>query len=791
MKTKGIYLLYRSLQAFGFPLLLVYLLLRSFRTQGYRRTITQRFGWLPRSFRQTSPGAIWLHAVSVGEVVSSAALIRELRRELPTTPLFLSVSTLAGREMAEQKAAPLVNGIFFAPLDFTFVVRRVLRTLRPSVVVVLETEIWPNLFREARRSGAGLLLLNGRISDRALPRYRRMGWFFRHVLPHADSILVQSEQMKERFSSIGAPTDRIVIGGNLKYDFQPAEADPLSPVRRLLDRVQPGSVWIAASTMPPAQAGDPDEDDAVISAFQEVAARKPKLLLILAPRRPERFESAAAKLEQAGIRFLHRSRLTGAETLPLPGVLLVDSIGELSGLFGLADVVFMGGSLASRGGHNPLEPASFGRPIIAGPHMENFREIEQDFDRAGGWMRISGTHELPFAVLDLLGDAPRATLTGELARSCAEARRGATERAAREICRLHAQRFACGWPSLAARIFLGGLAKIWELGGARKRARGQARRRRLEQPVISIGNITVGGTGKTPFVLYLVEHLKQTGHYPGILTRGYGRRSPLKHLLLPAGSQIAVEHSGDEAQILLRSGLAPVGIGPDRFYTGQALARDFGVDVFVLDDGFQHVQLERQLDILLVDALNPFGGCRVFPLGRLREPLEQLTRADIFVITRSNYAAALDTIEHVLAKHNPGAPIFHARVVPERWIEFSTGRQFPADEPPFSRAGAFCGLGNPNSFWHTLHSLGIEVVAHIPFEDHHLYKPHEMRRISHQLRGTGAQAVVTTEKDTFNLCDGCMDLLAPLPLYWLKIRLEIVEEAQFLERVALRSEIHD
>ena len=186
LKIKGIYFLYRLLQAFGLPLLLLYFLLRGLRNRGYWRSLPQRFGFLPRSFRQTGPGAIWLHAVSVGEVLSALGFLRRLRAEFPHCGLFVSTSTLAGRAAADQKLRGLADGVFYAPVDSVFAVRRVLRALRPSVVAIMETEIWPNLFREVKRTGAGLAIVNGRISDRAFPRYRPLRWFFRAVLPAAD-----------------------------------------------------------------------------------------------------------------------------------------------------------------------------------------------------------------------------------------------------------------------------------------------------------------------------------------------------------------------------------------------------------------------------------------------------------------------------------------------------------------------------------------------------------------------------------------------------------------------------
>ena len=407
MKTKGIYFLYRVLQGLGLPIVIFYFLLRGLRNRRYWRSLPQRFGFLPRSFRQTSPGAIWLHAVSVGEVLSCVELLRGLRATLPRTAVFVSTSTLAGRAMAGDKLAGLAHGVFYAPVDYAFAVRRILRTLRPSVVAIAETEIWPNLIREVKRTAAGLTIVNGRISDRALPRYLRFRRFFRAALSGVDSVLAQSDAMRDRFLAIGAPADSVRTGGNLKYDFAARAADPKSPVLAWIAQLRPAQVWIAASTMPPAEPGDVDEDDAVLEAFREAARRHPHLALILAPRKPERFDVAARKLEAAGIGYVRRSKLEEADdkersSAPLARVLLLDTIGELSGLFGLADVVFMGGTLARRGGHNILEAALFGKPVIAGPHMENFQAIADDFRAASAYVEIGQAAELAGALDRLL-----------------------------------------------------------------------------------------------------------------------------------------------------------------------------------------------------------------------------------------------------------------------------------------------------------------------------------------------------------------------------------------------------
>ena len=723
-----------------------------------------------------------MHAVSVGEVLACFPLLRRLRQEFPHSALFVSTSTLAGRATAEEKTKGLANGVFYAPVDYVFAVRRVLRALQPAVVVVAETEIWPNLFREVKRTSAGLAIVNGRISDRAITRYMQFRRFFAVVLPAVDAILAQTGEMAERFVSLGAPVERVRAAGNLKYDFEARAADAGSPAMRFLARVKPGKVWIAASTMGPAAAGDVDEDDAVIAAFRELAAQHRDLVLVLAPRKPERFDVVAGKLAAAGLPFVRRSALS--ESTPEHPLLLLDTIGELSGLFGAADAVFMGGTLARRGGHNILEPALFGKAVIVGPHMENFQAIAEEFQAAAACVSIAGAPELASAVRHLLDDPEAAVEIGRRAVACAEARRGATARAVSEIRQLLAPpeyRQALPWFAI-----LWVLARVWEWAGRRNLARNSAPQRRLNVPVISIGNLTMGGTGKTPCVLQVAGELKRNGHKPGILTRGYGRTSPIGHMAVAPGAQIRTQESGDEPQIFIRSGLAPVGIGADRFQTGQLLIEQFHPDVMLLDDGFQHRKLARNLDIVLIDALNPFGGGDVFPAGRLREPAAGMARADVVLITRSDVSDMTPAIERAVLRWKPRVPVFRASMEPEAWVEHKTGTWFDLAHAPFKRAGVFCGLGNPQSFLRTLRRMGVQVAGSVEFDDHHRYRARELRHLSHELRKQGATALVTTEKDSVNLCDGCDELVAPLGIYWLKVRMRIEGEEELVKEIERR-----
>jgi 3-deoxy-D-manno-octulosonic-acid transferase len=735
---------YRTLTILAFPLLLLYLALRVARDRRYAHGLGERLGILPRSFQRTVPGAVWLHAVSVGEVLAAVPLLKQMKTAMPWAPVYVSVTTLAGRAMADQKLAGLAAGVFFTPADMAFAIRGVLRTLKPALVVVMETEIWPNLYAQVKRSGASLVIVNGRISDKAMPAYRHWRWFFRAPLSRPDAILAQDERAAARYRELGAK--QVEAAGNLKYDFDP-EATRIAPlVQALVDRLQPATILIAASTMPPDREGDPDEDDLVIYTILKLHGRFPRMLLLWAPRKPERFDAAAERLQAAGIPFVRRSQLSSGASLQLPGVLLVDTMGELAGLFRLGNAVFMGGTFPHRGGHNPLEPAAFGVAIVAGPHMENFTEIAADFDAQSAWVRVEDHRELGGVLVSLLDDRERQQELGARARALAEARRGATARVVAVLREAYENALPAPLAPLWQRLTLGPLSWVWRAGVWVDRAIKSGGRSRL-CCVVSVGNLSVGGTGKTPFVVWLCARLKEQGRTPGVLLRGYRRRSGPAVLTLAAGQVVPVESAGEEALIHLRAGYGPVGVGADRARVLIELQARYGIDCAVADDGFQHWRLRRDCDIVLIDALDPLSG-GVLPLGRLREDFSALRRAHAVVVTRTvvgrSYAGLLGEIR----RWNPVVPVFLSRIV-------AGLESLPAG------AGAFCGLGNPEAFRTTLGEIRVaseatsEPATAAPFfqpvffevfEDHHRYTESEIEVLLER-----AAVLVTTEKDWLNL----------------------------------------
>ncbi len=391
----------------------------------------ERLGFLPESLsdfanRSGPRDAIWFHAVSVGETLAVAKLVRGIRERWPERPIFVSHVTPAGREVGE-KRLPSVAGRFYLPLDWQWSVRRVLKVVRPAMLVIAETELWPNLVRAAREAGARVVLVNARISDRSLLGYRLFRPFFRRVLQQIDWIGAQTPLDRDRFQALGARPERLSVVGNIKFD---AEVPQLGSLAGRLGQgfavAGRGPVVIAASTMP-------DEEALVVQAWEQIRRKHPRALLILAPRHPERFELVANILINQGVSFIRRTRIPAGEqelaaTIRDAEVLLLDTIGELAGIFGLADVVFIGGSLVPAGGHNLVEPALWGRPIIFGPHMENFRDAAGLFLRSRAAIQVGDSSELACETLSLLADATHRQQLGQAAQALAERESGATRR---------------------------------------------------------------------------------------------------------------------------------------------------------------------------------------------------------------------------------------------------------------------------------------------------------------------------------------------------------------------------
>ncbi len=420
------YELYSALLAFALLVSLPYWLIQWLRHGKYRAGLRQRLGKVPSRLAEngTQP-AIWIHAVSVGEVLAVTGLVAEMKRAFPGHRVLISTTTATGQELARSRFGE--GSVFYFPLDFGFAIKPYLRSLRPQLVVIAETEFWPNFLRLAHAGGARIAIVNARISDRSFPRYRRWRTILSRVLRPVDAFLAQTEEDRRRLLAIGASVDRVQVTGNLKFDAATPVAPPIvAALRAAFQRAQAQPVVVCGSTVE-------GEEKLLLDAFIKLLGQFPRAMLVLAPRHPQRFAGVAQLLEKGAIPFWRRSTWAG-ESL-CGGVLLLDSIGELASLYALAELAFVGGSLVPRGGHNILEPAQHGVPILVGPYTENFRDIVRAF-QANHAVRVVEPAELPMALLELASSEVERKELGRLAAETVRAHTGATRRTLEALGRL-------------------------------------------------------------------------------------------------------------------------------------------------------------------------------------------------------------------------------------------------------------------------------------------------------------------------------------------------------------------
>ena len=413
------YFAYNVLLALALILSVPWWVLEMLRHGKYRAGLGERVGCVPARLRGAKGQAtIWIHAVSVGEVLAMSRVIEELKTRLPGWRVVVSTTTDSGQRLARERFGE--KNVFYLPLDFTFAVKAYLGALQPHLLVLAESEFWPNLLRRARTTGVRVAVVNARVSDRSLPRYRRFRSLLRKVMRSVDVFLAQSKLDAQRLVEIGAPAERVLVGGNLKFEVKPpgnvqiAEDFAVALVRDAI-----GPVIAAGSTLE-------GEEQMLLECFRQVRDQHPSAMMVLAPRHPERFAPAAALLESSQLRWERRSAWDGRQ-LPAGGVFLLDSIGELAALYQFADIAFVGGSLVPKGGHNVLEAAQFGVAILVGPHTENFRDIIRIFQQSQA-LRVVARETLAATVLELLANPEPCKQLGQRALEVLRTEQGATGR---------------------------------------------------------------------------------------------------------------------------------------------------------------------------------------------------------------------------------------------------------------------------------------------------------------------------------------------------------------------------
>jgi 3-deoxy-D-manno-octulosonic-acid transferase len=425
-----VYWLYNLLLLISALFLVPYYLLLGLRYGKSRRGIRERLGFYSPEQLTTiqSKRTIWIHAVSVGETRAAMPLIRKLHQEYPEYQILLTNVTETGHAIA--LTLEEVDLCLFFPFDFSTVVRKALTTINPELIIIVETEIWPNFISQAHRADIPMILVNGRISDRSFPRYRLIRFLFQPILEKFSALCMQSQIDAERIAVLGAPDNRVENTGNLKFDYELIDVTEQQICQRKERYRLPEqtAIFVAGST----HAG---EEKQLLEAYRQIAAQiDQKLILVLIPRRPERKKDVIALLKELKFQYQLRSTLTEKDPLlSAEEVLLVDTLGEVLDFYSIADLVFVGGSLIPIGGHNLLEAALLAKPVIFGPHIQNFKEISAKMIRSGAGVKVADQLALVRQSVVLLNDPVRCRAMGEAGRSLIAENAGTTERTMRHI----------------------------------------------------------------------------------------------------------------------------------------------------------------------------------------------------------------------------------------------------------------------------------------------------------------------------------------------------------------------
>ncbi len=423
------YFLYSLALSFLFLLFVPYFIYQAIRHGKYFNNLKERLGFVPEKIQDHQRPTIWVHTVSVGEFNAARPLLEKIKKELPQYRLVVSTTTLTGQQLARKECPQKIDGAFYFPFDWKFSVRRALNQIQPTAVIILETEVWPRFLRECKMRGIQTAIVNGRISPRSFARYSFIRRFFAQVLNETSLLVMQSEADAERVIRLGALPAQVRVCGNLKYDVNLTDSD--------LHSQQLNDLFSFSSSNPLVVAGStaPGEEAVLIDSLLEIrkTEKLEKTRLLIAPRHPERFHEVANLIASSGLTWVRRSemRMT-SEVSQTADVVLLDTIGELVAAYPFARVVFVGGSLVAKGGHNIIEPAFYAKPIIVGPHTENFRQIITDFSQADAVLQLktssaAGLNELTTTIIRLLNKQQEAEAMGKRALDILLKNRGATD----------------------------------------------------------------------------------------------------------------------------------------------------------------------------------------------------------------------------------------------------------------------------------------------------------------------------------------------------------------------------
>jgi tetraacyldisaccharide 4'-kinase len=593
---------------------------------------------------------------------------------------------------------------------------------------------------------------------------------------------------------LGAPPERVRVLGNLKFDQAavPLSEPELQRLLKVLGWSSDEKILVAGST-------HEKEEELLLKAFAKMKQQWPNLRLILAPRHLNRLANVTGVLTRNGVSYVRYSEKDRATSKAPSDVLLVDTLGHLGRLYSIGAVVFVGGSLVPVGGHNLLEPAALGRPVLFGPFVQHVQEMADLLLASSGGMMVRDIEELVREVQIFLTDPDRRKTMEERARETVRLHQGATGRVSAMVDQQLKERYfgryprldhrnalerwfkermlvsKGGWLTSLAGVGLRGISILyqgWQEARTAAYSVGLLPSVRMPRPVISIGNLTLGGTGKTPTVMTVCRILRAQGHRPAVLSRGYGGRNG--KAVRVATNSIDVDQGPDEVgdePFLIAERLPglPVVVSTDRVAAARYAIEKLQSDVLVLDDGYQHLRLKRNLNLLVVDAVDPFGNGDVFPRGTLRESSGQVRRADAVLLTHVGHTAETDELQKFIRRYRSDLPIFTSRHRIVELVSFGSGSSLPFENIKGIRLLAVTGIGQPDRFIRMLQDGGADVAAEFLYPDHYRYRPEDLDEIDAEAKRLEVRRIVTTEKDAVRI----KKLERPMETWW-AARLELV-----------------
>ena len=812
---------------------------RLFREKGFGLRFKQSMGFVgdKEIEKVMRKDCIWIHGASVGEIVATSPLVKQIRKELPDRPVLVSAFTVGGYNMAKQ-IIPDADAIIYFPLDLPFIAESMIKRIQPGVFMPVETELWPNFLRSIRERHIPVMMVNGRISEKSVKNYKYLYGIWDDMLNTVTRFCMQSTIDADYIKHLGADVSKIFVTGNTKFDQTYAEvtSEDLERYRTELALGGAFPVIVAGST-------HPGEEKILMESLKAIREEYPDARLVIAPRKTARAGEITRLAAEYGFETGYRSKLLENEELRRSyPVMLIDTIGELGRIYAVGDIVFVGGSFSGTGGHNVLEPAAHAKPIIVGPSMQNFKDSYALLSKVKACKMVNDQAELTKEILDILNNAERRKQMGAASLQVIMENRGADVKSIfylKDLLELtkvpsHAYpeypintrnlsdeggarlrhgdaiiqylfQIAYGpETSFAGWLLLGvlrGASYIYEFGVRCKLALykwGILKQEKLNCCVISIGNITVGGTGKTPTAQELAIRIKQMGYRVVILNRGY--RSHWNHNIgvVSNGEKIFMTafEAGDEAYLMAKTlpGI-PVIIGKNRAVTGKYAVEKMHAEVIIMDDGYQHWQLKRNLDVVLVDTLNMFGNGCVLPRGVLREPLENLERGNLFILTKTDQSSKLSQMQlrKIIATYNNTAPIVESVHNPKNFVEIAewykgiSSNVMDLEELRGKDVMVFSAIGNPSSFEQTLCSIGVNILEAVRYPDHHDYGMLEMQYISERARSLNAVAMVATSKDAVKIPTEFIYSDREIPLYILNMNIHFTENREKCESCVMEA----